>query len=190
MSREGAADAVALNSQKRYLRVTTEGRVVILALGYVESQLDGSLEIWYSGKGEVLRLKNGRIVGTSGLATDWRDVRYQTTPAWAAVGSAPVKIVRDRDEMPGYRFNIREMLMLCATDEPVKNNMRRAPSTSLRWFDERMIFSDRFGAEFPIARYAVDFSSPTGEVVYAEQCLAVDLCLSWQRWSADMTTAN
>lgn len=187
-SRGHEADSVTLSPGMRYLRVNTEGRVVIMALGYVESHPRGDIEVWYSAKGEVIRLQGGRIVGTTGLATDWREVRNVALPSWGEAQEKPVEFRRERDEMPGYRFHIQETLSLHAAAPPSTTNLSGVDANKLRWFEERVVSGD--GSVLPPARYAVGMTNGTTDVVYAEQCLAANLCLAWQRWSAEMGTRN
>src|SRR5208282_1536401 len=49
-----------LDPRFNYLRVQVDRREVFLALGYVDSTPEGPVEVWYSGTGEVLRLRDGR----------------------------------------------------------------------------------------------------------------------------------
>ena len=71
-----------------YLRATFEGRTAFLVLGYVDAHPEGPTEVWYSASGEAVRLRDGRLVGTAGLTTDWRAVRLFHTPAWPSANAA------------------------------------------------------------------------------------------------------
>src|SRR5450759_1576231 len=83
--RNPSVDSARLNPNFRYLRVTIGGRVVLLALGYLDSHPQGPIEVWYSAEREVLRLQHGRLVGAVGLTTEWRDVSLPELPSWSAV---------------------------------------------------------------------------------------------------------
>jgi hypothetical protein len=60
-------DAIKLNPNLKYLRVTVRNRSVLMVLGYLENTPQGNIETWYSSEGEVLKLLNGRVVSTNGL---------------------------------------------------------------------------------------------------------------------------
>jgi group 4 capsule polysaccharide lipoprotein GfcB/YjbF len=179
---EDASAGARLDPAFRYLRVTTDSRVALLALGYVERDPRGPVEVWYSARREVLRLQNGRLVGAVGLPTEWRGVSLPQLPAWSAVarGERPLRWVRVRDVMPGYRFGIRDALAVRAIAPPAKSALEGLDPQRLVWFEERLEPPGADEFALPPARYAVD----AGEVVYGEQCLAPDFCFTWQRWPA------
>ena len=74
LGRDTSADRARLNPDFRYLRVTIGRHVALLALGNVDSDPRGPVEVWYSAEREVLRFQNGRLVGSVGLTTEWRNV--------------------------------------------------------------------------------------------------------------------
>src|SRR5512135_2466587 len=100
--RNPGVDNARLNPNFRYLRVTIGGRVVLLALGNVDSGPRGPIEVWYSAEREVLRLQNGRLVGAAGLTTEWRNVSLPELPSWSAVAhdDRAIRWTRVRDVMP------------------------------------------------------------------------------------------
>lgn len=193
---EPSADATRLNPSFRYIRVTVEGRVAFLALGNVDSSPRGPVEVWYSARREVLRLQNGRLVGVVGLTTEWREVALPELPSWSEIARTGRlhPWVRTRDVMPGYRFGVKDALVLQVVAPPTKSALQDLDSKSLTWFEERFqadspratlaklagISDDR---TLPPARYAVDLRNGKETVVYGEQCLAPELCFSWQRWA-------
>lgn len=198
---KGSADSPppAFNPSYRYLRTVINGRTIYMVLGYVDQRAEGPVEVWYSSSGEVVKLLDGRLVGTTGLATDWRDVRFPALPAWpagAADASAPSsssasspaaspsaqRFVRERDLMPGYRFGIRDDIVRTAVPPPQKSALTTASAASLRWFEERSA-SRPAEASVPPARFAISESSGTSRVVYSEQCISSDLCMSFERWT-------
>ena len=190
-------DSARLNPNFRYLRVTIGGRVVFLALGNVDSHPQGPVEVWYSAQREVIRIQNGRVVGAVGLTTEWRNVSLLEMPSWSVVARAqqPVQWVRIRDVMPGYRFGVRDALVLRVIPLPEKSALQGLDPQSLSWFEERVQPERRadyaarlltgLSAEkmLPPARYAVELSEGRETVVYGEQCLAAELCFTWQRWT-------
>lgn len=192
----GSGASVRLNPRFRYLRVTIGSRAVFLALGNEDNHPQGPIEVWYSAEREVLRLQNGRIVGAVGLTTEWRAVSLPELPSWSAVARAPAPVpwVRVRDVMPGYRFGVRDELLLRVIPPPRNSALQGLEPQNLNWFEERLqanplvqfpatLFTGlSIDSRLPPARYAVDLREGKEIVVYGEQCLAPDLCFSWQRW--------
>ena len=174
-----------LDPRFTYLRVTGRQRVAFFALGYVEPHPRGAIEVWYSAEFETLRLQNGRLVGLSGTLAEWRDVRLPELPAWSELLSREGSYhwTRIRDVMPGYQFNLRDALSLESVATPEKSSLVGLDAASLRWLEER-ILSTSAGAESLLpARYAVQMVQGDAVVVYGEQCVSPDLCLTWQRWN-------
>jgi hypothetical protein len=196
LPRGSAADATPLDPKFAYLRVTRGGHVGLLWRGSTERAPEGLIEVYYSGSGEVVRLLNGRIVGALGLTTEWRQVSV-AAPGWGAVASTgrPERFVRTRDVMPGYQTGVRDHLELRVVPAPAGSALRGVEANTLTWFAERLETPSRL--QFPAgtpglppARYAVDLAGGQELVVYGEQCLASDLCFTWQRWSAAMQQAS
>jgi hypothetical protein len=181
-----------LNPQFRYLRLVVDGQVVLLALGYTDAHPQGPIEVWYSAEKEVIRLQNGRVVGASGTTTEWRSVSIPNIPPWsvAAKSSTPIRWIRTRDVMPGYHYGAKDYLVTKVVDPPKRSQLQGIDPHALVWFEEHYESSPN-GSVFPIgetlnrlppAKYAVSIGHSTESVVYAEQCLAPNLCFSWQRW--------
>jgi hypothetical protein len=196
--RSPGVDDARLNPNVRYLRVTIGGRVVLLALGNVDSDRQGPIEVWYSAEREVLRLQSGRLVGAVGLTTEWRGVLLPELPSWGAVarGHKAFRWTRTRDVMPGYRFGVKDTLSLRVVEEPKRGELQGLDPQRLTWFEERVesgpvaglsaVLGNSIAADavLPPARYAVDLREGQETVVYGEQCLAPKLCFTWQRWPA------
>lgn len=181
-------DAAAFNPKFRYLRTTVNGRVLYLALGGTEQRPEGPVEVWYSSTGEVVRLLDGRIYSTSGLATDWRQVRYTSTPALPSWNTSGASFVRERDLMPGYRFGIRDDIVRAPVAAPRSSGIKGTPAASLQWFEERSA-SRPAAAALPASLFAVSQASGTPQVIYSEQCLTQDLCMSFERWTPSSPAA-
>ncbi|MBY0579581.1 MAG: YjbF family lipoprotein [Burkholderiales bacterium] len=164
------------NPDFRYLRVVSGDVVVFFALGNMDADSHGPVEVWYSAGREVLRLQNGHVVGTTGLFTEWRNVSMPVLPPWSALAkeNQPYRWTRIRDVMPGYRYGIRDDLVLRPIPTPERSSLSGPEPNKLVWFEEEDV-----SKALPPARYAVDMSD--GSVVYGELCLARDLCFSWQR---------
>jgi hypothetical protein len=190
-----AADQSSLNPNFRYLRVTIDGNVALLALGDVDGNSRGAVEVWYSAQREVLRFQDGRLAGAAGLVTEWRSVDLSDAPTWYAMRESQRQEAwtRIRDVMPGYRFGIRDRLLLRSSPPLGKSSLVGIVPTTLAWFEERV---DREGGDWqgramgganpdddlPPARYAVDYSGSKPVVIYGEQCLKPSFCFSWQLW--------
>ncbi|MGH8673837.1 MAG: YjbF family lipoprotein [Burkholderiales bacterium] len=185
LGRGRGVDDAKLDPNLRYLRVTIDGRVVFLALGYYDSHPQGAIEVWYSAEREVLRMQNGRLVGAAGLTTEWRNVVMPELPAWSTVTSGKsLQWVRTRDVMPGYRYGVRDSLVLSVTVPPSKSAVQGLDAQQLTWFEERFADSGLTKTKLPPARYAVQFADGQETVVYGEQCIAPQTCFTWQRWPA------
>jgi hypothetical protein len=91
--------------------------------------------------------------------------------------------VRTRDVMPGYSFGVRDSLSLSVISPPDKSALQELEPKELTWFEERLADDGR-SKGLPAARYAVQLAGEQGVVVYGEQCLAPQMCFSWQRWPA------
>lgn len=194
--RSPGVDDARLNPNFRYLRVTIGGRVAMLALGDFDKDRRGPIEVWYSAEREVLRLQNGRIAGAVGLTTEWRNVLLPDLPSWSANARSDRALhwTRQRDVMPGYRYGLKDELSLRVIAAPQSSALRDLDPQRLTWFEERVetgmvaghprVLDGRTKADefLPPARYAVDISGDRETVVYGEQCLAVALCFTWQRW--------
>lgn len=186
---DAGVSAVPLNPDFRYLRATTDGRVALLVLGYVEPNADGPIQVWYSAEREVLRLLNGRIAGAVGLPTEWRNVTLESPPPWNSLKHAiqTPHWVRHRDVMPGYRFGVRDVLSLRSISPPSRSAIQGLDPEDLAWYEERVENSLRDAKsvdenQLPAARFAVSLDEGGEAVVYSEQCLAPKLCFTLQRW--------
>lgn len=171
-----AVDQASLDPNKRYLRVTVGERSVLMVLGYLQTHPDGEIETWYSAKGEVIQIQQGRIIKTAGLSTDWREVRFpEGLPSWSASLQAAQQYRRSYDEMPTYRLNINETLTLKSVIPSSDRHLLGLRPDQLLWFEEH-------SHHLPPNRYALQRTDHALNVIYAEHCLSLQLCLSWQRW--------
>jgi hypothetical protein len=173
-----------LNPAYRYLRVqATGGDPALLVLGYVESDPQGEILVWYSGQHEVIKTQHGRVVASAGLAQDWRNLRFPVAPpSWTAVqGKSAYK--RLRDEMPGYRYGLLETIALTLADAPPPANVIAFVSPDqanrLVWYRESV--DSGTSAPLPDAWFAL-LPTDRSRVVYSYQCLAPNLCLHLQAW--------
>jgi len=167
----------SLNPNINYLRVQVEERELFMVLGSVDQTADGPVQVWYDSSRDVLRLRDGRVVGaTLKTGTNWLAVSFMHLPHWGAVGSQAV-FDRYRDVSPGYQYGIKEKMLIRRIEVPDDSNLQRVPASSLAWFEETV----QGNADIRPARYAVRLDDGgTHQVVYAEQCLSSEFCFSWQ----------
>lgn len=174
----------------RYLSVSVNGHPALLALAAVEMGNDQRpVEVWMGSGREVLRLREGRLVALEGTTVEWRRVQFtKGTPDWPQDGR-PVRYERERDQMPEYHIGLREQLELREIAAPSRHAMRHQDAASVRWFEESVLEPTRNTAPPSPARYAVTRDAQP-KVVYAEQCLSPDLCLTWEPlpWTARTPT--
>lgn len=168
-----------LNPDFKYLRVQIDDREVYMALGYVDQTPSGPVEVWYSAEADTLHLRNGRLVAaTLKNGPDWSAVAFTHLPAWDAVAEH-AEFVRTHDESPGYRYGIRENIVIRRIATPSDSQLKIIPASSLTWFEEDV----QGDTNNRPARYGVKLQELAGhQVVYAEQCLSKELCFSWQSW--------
>lgn len=178
---QAAPQQPALDPAFRYLRLTVEGRTVYLAAE--PGEMPGMASVWYSGGREVVRLRDGRIVAAIGMKDEWRQVVLPPLPEWAALVERKdaLRWVRTRDVMPGYRFGVRDDLILRRIAPPTDSQLKGIEAQTLIWFEERFEQPEVVEA-LPPARYAVQQAAQGARAVYGEQCLSHTLCFSWQQW--------
>ena len=176
-------DQQQLNPQLDYLRVSLNGRLALMVLGYREQTLLGPVETWYSSQGEVLKLHHGRLVSTVGLLLDWRDVRYQNLPTWleASTSTQQQVFVRVRDQMPQYRFGITEKIAIYPIAAPKDAKLAGISAAQLRWVEEKVVAVPQGLAS---ARFGLHTHAGVTQVIYGEQCLTESMCIAWQKWPA------
>lgn len=173
-------DALNLNPNYAYLRVSTPTGALLMVLGYEDVSPEGPVQTWYSQAGQVLQLRDGRLHATKGFTVDWTSVRYQDLPAWDEATRRPrTRFIRYRDEMPGYRVGVFDAVTLRAIPPPSDARLSGIESAQLLWFEET---TDTAYTGTPSARYGL---SPHGgglSVLYGEQCLSAGYCVAWQTW--------
>jgi len=181
---------VGLNPAFRYLRVELDGAApVLMVLGYVDAQPDGMVEVWYSALGEVIRTQNGRIVSTSGLPLDWTRVTFtKPPPPWVGAQVRELVYERQRDEVPSYRFGLKERVQATFFATPKAASLPFALPSSLspdkavrlRWVRERV--TQGVGPGLPDAWFALGGAVGRESLVFSRQCLSVSFCLNLQAW--------
>lgn len=185
-SAEDTIQTSKLNPLYRYLKVNVEGGPsALLVLGYIDPHPQGDIEVWYSAEKEVIKLQHGRIVGTAGLAIDWRAVHFPSAPPdWTAVPSQGSVYQRLRDEMPAYRYGISEQIelkpWLGVPAITLPASLPDAQARAYGWFRETTRTSGDHA--LPPAWFAWGRQGGQSTVLYSEQCLSATVCLTLQRW--------
>jgi hypothetical protein len=162
------------NPDLAYLRIQISGRSALLVLGEIDNHPQGPIESWYSAEAEVLKLQNGRIVGSGGLTTNWVHVHIEPF----AQGYE-----RTRDVMPGYRFGLRDRFLIRPLAKPpsemkASGTLTKEKLEALQWFEEVPVTASVTG------RVIIGFEPREGFTKQAKvgfQCLDDGLCIRWER---------
>jgi len=160
-----------------YLWVSVGGRATVMALG--ERSLEGVApnvsrhEYWYTGQGEMLYLRNGRIQEAKGFTREWRG-QTSNPPDWADAlkSNRAISWRRQMDLMPGFRYNSVDHLTTYNLPTP-KQLPENVPTTAF-WIGDSVESKIENGR---VWRFEQRFAIENGVVVYSEQCLAPELCL-------------
>lgn len=155
-----------------YLALEWKGRKTALVLGYRNVQGSQVIEHWYSGQGELLTLRNGRIVQANGMT---QEVRKTATnlPVWSELLAhrLPVVWTQTKDTMPGYRYGLQEFVISQqVTPKQSEIKLLNAPA---HWVLEE-VKSKQINGQTWI--YEQKFALQNERVIYSEQCVAYDMC--------------
>jgi hypothetical protein len=130
----------------------------------------------------IIKTRDGYLTDLEGFRINWQEVRGLNLVT-AAQLAKPTAYTRVRNEMPGYRYQIRESVLvspLARAPDEIRFTLRGR--TNLRWFSEEVRF--QMGEQIPNYRYpgvfAIDISQDPYQVVFGQQCLARDYCIRWQ----------
>lgn len=177
-----------LKPDTRYLKVRNLQGAVLLVFNSAEATLTTGVasEVWRSGANEIVKFQEGRLVSTSGLATDWLAVRYIGAPAWTQLLSNSdaniASYTRRVDLKRGYQFDKTQTLTLKRIAQPLGHMLQGIDRPDAVWFEETAAPS-----QLPSSIYAaVPNWNQTGQakVVYTWHCIKADECFSFQEWSA------
>lgn len=179
---------VALSPFSWYLKVQDPASPpVLLAFGYLEQHTTPPTEVWYSGSGQSIKIRDGRIVSTQGLEVDWKDVSSAPSwPLWPSVPPQGTTITRTRSAMPEYDMGIQETLRIFPTAKPVSlltdsiTGASDEKAAHWRWYAESVASSTR--TRLPDAVFATANVRGTTVVAYSKQCLSDTYCLHIMRW--------
>lgn len=172
----GVVFSSALNSSTatyspgfEYIEVEFDGKKTSLALGYRAFNGQDIEEYWYSGTGEMLALRNGRLFQVMGMTNEVRQTSREV-PSWSQfqANQLPLTWMRTRDVQPGYRYGVDEYV----TSE-VRQNKRSESEQTQTWVVERVSSK---AADGRVWRYKERFQLIHGVVVFSEQCIAPQMC--------------
>lgn len=178
-----------LNPAYRYLRVQSDGQPpALLVLGYTDPHPLGDVEIWYSAQREVIRIRQGRLIGTAGLQTDWSAVHYpQAPPRWQDIGEIPVKYQRRLDQRPGYKDNIEDTLVVALAGKNPSGASVPIPiglqNRQLQWYTETLV--EPSASQLPPAWFARGQHGGLDTIVFSRQCLSEGFCITLQVWPTE-----
>lgn len=176
----------ALNPALAYLRVQVDGQAPAwLVLGYEDPHPQGVVQVWYSAQQEVLRLQQGRLVGSAGLPVNWRHLQaLAPPPAWGVLAPQQTVIwqrVRDEDPPPRHGVGDKVHTTFHGIGVPLAW-ARRLPA----WVDGAAAAQWRWYSDTvpggPSAWFALAGQGAQAQVVYSHQCLAPQLCMHLQHW--------
>lgn len=151
------------------MEVSVGGHQTVMVLGSRFSQGGHTLEQWFSGEGEMLELRDGRVHRALGMTSEIRRTQA-APPAWQALSEAPKAIAwqRERDVMPGYQQR----------QEKITTRKARAPRSNAfggaSWVEEEVSTQRLNGQAW---RYTERFAVQGQQVLYSEQCVSPSLCL-------------
>jgi hypothetical protein len=103
------------------------------------------------------------------------------------VTAAGFSYERQRDAMPGYRYGIREQIIVQTwpTLPPMElsDSLPTEKAASYHWYRESALPQMGQGSPaLPDAWFAWGKHRGVTQIVYSEQCLSPDFCLKLQRW--------
>jgi hypothetical protein len=168
----------ALDPSVRYLKVSLNQQEVLM----VEAYRQGEESVWVSGDLTIFKTRNGYLRDLEGFAINWQDVRGLNLET-AAQLAKPTAYTRVRNEMPGYRFAIRESVLVSPLAQAPKDvRLYGLDASHLRWFTEEVtapLNGQALSYSYP-GVFAIDTRQQPFQVVFGRQCLAKDYCLQWQ----------
>lgn len=156
-----------------YLDIRVGGHRTVMALGS-RFERDGAwVEQWFSGQGEMLELRDGRIERVLGMTHEVRATQGRPEPwrAWLGANAPPRRWQRERLVMPGYQTRSEDV----HSQRMVMPG--RPPFADAVWIEEQVSTRQLGGQPW---RYTERYALRHGTVVYSEQCVSPDLCFKLQ----------
>lgn len=172
-----------LNPKLTYLRATSNGTPLLMVQGGGDAAQG---DLFYTASAEVFGLKQGRLQQALGVPGEWRAVRSDNVPAWTrSLNFATYQ--RQRDLTAQGRYAIREDVSLQRLVSASPSRYKQSANASyqpsdLTWFRETYTPLSKSEPGLPPALFGVLFAQSGARVVYSEQCIDAQLCLSFQEW--------
>jgi|GEM_PF-4887596 len=200
-----------LKNNLSYLRVNINGLDVLLVKGYIDSGSNGLVDVWYSSDGSVLRIQEGRYVGSFGFDQNWQEVFRNDAPSFNmllnSAMSSPIKLSSALDQNPKKYFSAQSYIAMpsykAMRDEristivlaPVLPESSATPATiprsfknylankELIWISETPQPNDIFKKKGDSFAWYGFLKTKGGFVqVIGQQCLSKDFCITWTPW--------
>jgi len=199
-------EQTSLNPQFSYLRVNVSGLDALLVKGYIDKDSNGSIDVWYASDGSILRLQEGRYLGSVGFDNNWQNVSYQNSPTFnkivtefdrpnpspklSSVSSFyPIEqyyFSRSHSEMPSYKAVLNEKLSAIVSKNAPSNIPKTLKSylngKSLIWVTEQSSQSSSEKLSNTQSWYGFEKLSNQYELVIGQQCLTTSFCITWMPW--------
>jgi hypothetical protein len=199
-------EQTSLNYQLSYLRVNVSGLDALLVKGYIDKDSNGSIDVWYASDGSILRLQEGRYLGSIGFDNNWQNVSYQNTPNFNKIvaefdrpnpspklssvsdfyPSEQYYFSRSHSEMPSYKTVINEKFS-ASVSKDVPSNIPKSMKSylsgkNLIWVTEQNSQSSSEKLSNVQSWYGFEKSSNQYELVIGQQCLTTSFCITWMPW--------
>jgi hypothetical protein len=193
-----------LKNNLTYLRVNIHGLDVLLVKGYVDSDSRGRVDVWYSSDGSVMRIQQGRYLGSIGFDQNWQEVSRNDAPSLDLLLTAemtlsgknpnvPLKTVKKYFStqsyvaMPSYLVMRDERISAVISSTPpdsIPSSFKKyLQNKDLIWVSETPQPNDIFkkkGTSF--AWYGFVKNNRGFEQVIGQQCLSKEFCITWTPW--------
>lgn len=166
-----------------YLDVDFGGTQARLGRGYLYDKTNQQTEVYYSAKGEVLRLQSSRLVSTAGLPVDLLSVQYKFND----IGNLDVLFSETPNGL-GYQ-NLK--LNLIGPVAPPHLAFKPPKESQARWTwyaaqtSSQGVFPNQFNYmlmafDQPLPKSAL-YSGNWPMAVYGIQCIQPTTCIQWYR---------
>lgn len=197
-----------LKPNLNYLRVNINGLDVLLVKGYVDPNVQGPIDVWYSSDGSVMRIQAGRYLGSTGFDQNWQEVTRNEATNFVTLlnnelnanknlsGSSSLAAIKSIKKYFSTQSYLAKPSYLVMRDERVSALVSSTPPESipssfkkyiqhqdLIWVSETPQPNDIFkkkGDNF--AWYGFVKNNSSFAQVIGQQCLSKEFCITWMPW--------